>query len=174
MSTDGGSKDDVKVPEGEMGQQIQAGFDEGKDLLVTIIGSMGEEQVCFLLMSLVAPVVFTLFRPSPSRRHRKAVNRHRICSRNLRSYNLARLEDIDNCYLVIGWCYSNCSPCHILVYIRPRLHSLFHFVTSYLNCCCTQIFIEESNEITKIRRTNCIVNIILFLSGCFTACDRSY
>ncbi|KAF8259691.1 eukaryotic translation initiation factor 5A [Lactarius quietus] len=44
MSADGASKDDVKVPEGDLGVQISAGFDEGKDLLVTIIAAMGEEQ----------------------------------------------------------------------------------------------------------------------------------
>ncbi|KAG8807564.1 Eukaryotic translation initiation factor 5A [Serendipita sp. 401] len=44
MTQDGTAKDDVKVPEGELGTQIQAGFDEGKDLLVTIISAMGEEQ----------------------------------------------------------------------------------------------------------------------------------
>lgn len=46
MTQDGTSKDDVKVPEGELGDQISAGFDEGKDLLVTIVSAMGEEQVC--------------------------------------------------------------------------------------------------------------------------------
>jgi translation initiation factor 5A len=45
MSQDGTPKDDVKVPEGEIGTQISAGFDEGKDLLVTIVSAMGEEQV---------------------------------------------------------------------------------------------------------------------------------
>ncbi|KIY47655.1 eukaryotic translation initiation factor 5A-2 [Fistulina hepatica ATCC 64428] len=44
MTNDGTSKDDVKVPEGELGTQIQADFDEGKDLLVTIVSAMGEEQ----------------------------------------------------------------------------------------------------------------------------------
>ncbi|TCD69001.1 Eukaryotic translation initiation factor 5A [Steccherinum ochraceum] len=44
MNTDGGSKDDVKLPEGDLGKQIQSEFDEGKDLLVTIISAMGEEQ----------------------------------------------------------------------------------------------------------------------------------
>lgn len=44
MSTDGTSKDDVKVPEGEIGDQISKDFDDGKDLLVTIISAMGEEQ----------------------------------------------------------------------------------------------------------------------------------
>ncbi|KAF5326066.1 hypothetical protein D9611_000874 [Ephemerocybe angulata] len=44
MDGDGNSKDDVKVPEGDLGKEIAAGFDEGKDLLVTIISAMGEEQ----------------------------------------------------------------------------------------------------------------------------------
>ncbi|EIW56571.1 eukaryotic translation initiation factor 5A [Trametes versicolor FP-101664 SS1] len=44
MSQDGNPKDDVKVPEGELGKQIQTDFDDGKDLLVTIISAMGEEQ----------------------------------------------------------------------------------------------------------------------------------
>ncbi|KAI0270740.1 eukaryotic translation initiation factor 5A-2 [Gloeopeniophorella convolvens] len=44
MSADGTSKDDVKVPEGDLGKQIQTDFDDGKDLLVTIVSAMGEEQ----------------------------------------------------------------------------------------------------------------------------------
>jgi translation initiation factor 5A len=44
MTTDGTAKDDVRVPEGDMGKQIQAEFDEGKDLLVSILKAMGEEQ----------------------------------------------------------------------------------------------------------------------------------
>ncbi|KAF8901054.1 eukaryotic translation initiation factor 5A [Gymnopilus junonius] len=44
MTADGAAKDDVKVPEGDLGKDIQTGFDEGKDLLVTIISAMGEEQ----------------------------------------------------------------------------------------------------------------------------------
>lgn len=47
MTQDGVSKDDVKVPEGELGKQIQEDFESGKDLLVTIISAMGEEQVSF-------------------------------------------------------------------------------------------------------------------------------
>lgn len=46
MTQDGTPKDDVKVPEGDIGSQISAAFDEGKDLLVTIVAAMGEEQVC--------------------------------------------------------------------------------------------------------------------------------
>ena len=44
MTQDGTSKDDVKVPDSDLGKQIQADFDEGKDLLATIVASMGEEQ----------------------------------------------------------------------------------------------------------------------------------
>lgn len=43
MSTDGNSKDDVKVPEGELGQQIQNEFDAGRDLYVSILSAIGEE-----------------------------------------------------------------------------------------------------------------------------------
>jgi len=44
MTTDGTAKDDVKVPEGDLGKQIQDAFDEGKELLVTVVSAMGEEQ----------------------------------------------------------------------------------------------------------------------------------
>ncbi|KAG7447303.1 eukaryotic translation initiation factor 5A-2 [Guyanagaster necrorhizus] len=44
MTQDGTPKDDVKVPEGDLGGQISKDFDDGKDLLVTIISAMGEEQ----------------------------------------------------------------------------------------------------------------------------------
>ncbi|KAG0283129.1 Eukaryotic translation initiation factor 5A [Linnemannia gamsii] len=44
LLTDSGStKDDVKLPEGELGQKIQADFEDGKELLITIAASMGEE-----------------------------------------------------------------------------------------------------------------------------------
>lgn len=43
MTNDGVSKDDVKLPEGDLGKQIQSDFEAGKDLLVTIISAMGEE-----------------------------------------------------------------------------------------------------------------------------------
>ena len=43
MRDDGSSKDDVKLPEGELGQKIEADFEEGKDLLVMIVAAMGEE-----------------------------------------------------------------------------------------------------------------------------------
>ncbi|KAJ7584912.1 eukaryotic translation initiation factor 5A-2 [Mycena floridula] len=44
MTSEGVSKDDVKVPEGDLGDQIRNDFDAGKDLLVTIVSAMGEEQ----------------------------------------------------------------------------------------------------------------------------------
>lgn len=44
MTQDGVTKDDVKVPEGDLGKEIQAKFDDGGELLVTIISAMGEEQ----------------------------------------------------------------------------------------------------------------------------------
>lgn len=56
MTQDGTAKDDVKAPEGDLGKQIQDDFDAGKDLLVTIVAAMGEEQVrCFfnLLLALI-------------------------------------------------------------------------------------------------------------------------
>ena len=56
MTQDGTAKDDVKVPEGDLGKQIQADFDEGKDLLVTIISAMGEEQVMILFVTDISPL----------------------------------------------------------------------------------------------------------------------
>ena len=43
MQDDGSSKDDVKVPEGELGNQLQKDFDEGKELIVMVTSAMGEE-----------------------------------------------------------------------------------------------------------------------------------
>lgn len=43
MTPDGETKDDVRAPDGELGEQIQSGFDDGKDMMVTIISAMGEE-----------------------------------------------------------------------------------------------------------------------------------
>ncbi|CAR28487.1 hypothetical protein ZYGR_0S01180 [Zygosaccharomyces rouxii] len=43
MTMDGETKDDVRLPDGELGDALQSSFDEGKDLNVTIITAMGEE-----------------------------------------------------------------------------------------------------------------------------------
>jgi len=44
ITPDGHTKDDVKCPEGDIGSDIQKGFDEGKDLIVTVVSAMDEEQ----------------------------------------------------------------------------------------------------------------------------------
>lgn len=43
MLPDGSTKDDVKLPEGELGSKIAADFEEGKEIIVTVITAMGEE-----------------------------------------------------------------------------------------------------------------------------------
>ncbi|KAJ3229388.1 Eukaryotic translation initiation factor 5A [Chytriomyces hyalinus] len=45
MTDAGTTKDDVKVPEGDIGKQIIDDFAAGKDLSVTVITAMGEEAV---------------------------------------------------------------------------------------------------------------------------------
>jgi hypothetical protein len=74
MTNDGVAKDDVKVPDSDLGKQIITDFEEGKDLLVTIISAMGEEQVC--CVPSFSPLTFSHFpcRPSPLRRLQKALN----------------------------------------------------------------------------------------------------
>ena len=74
MTNDGTAKDDVKVPEGEIGIQIQSGFDEGKELLVTIVSAMGEEQVSFAIPTFGLNVRLKAGRPSHSRKPRKALS----------------------------------------------------------------------------------------------------
>jgi translation initiation factor 5A len=43
MNDDGSTKDDVKIPENELGQKIEEDFAAGKDLLVSVTSAMGEE-----------------------------------------------------------------------------------------------------------------------------------
>jgi translation initiation factor 5A len=43
MTTEGATKDDVKVPEGEVGDKIKADFDDGKEIYVSITKAMNEE-----------------------------------------------------------------------------------------------------------------------------------
>lgn len=45
MLPDGSTKDDVKLPEGDLGDKIQADFDDGKELALTVITAMNEEAV---------------------------------------------------------------------------------------------------------------------------------
>ncbi|KAH8700457.1 eukaryotic translation initiation factor eIF-5A [Talaromyces proteolyticus] len=43
MEDSGSTKDDVKVPDGELGERITKAFGEGKDVNVTVLSAMGEE-----------------------------------------------------------------------------------------------------------------------------------
>lgn len=43
ITPEGAEKNDVKVPEGDLGKQIEAEFEEGKELVITVVSSMGEE-----------------------------------------------------------------------------------------------------------------------------------
>ncbi|KAI9476412.1 MAG: eukaryotic translation initiation factor 5A, partial [Benjaminiella poitrasii] len=43
MLTDGSTKDDVKLPEGEIGEKLEEDFEEGKELIVSVVSAMGEE-----------------------------------------------------------------------------------------------------------------------------------
>lgn len=43
MTNEGSTKDDVKLPDGELGDKLKAEFDDGKELIVSIITAMGEE-----------------------------------------------------------------------------------------------------------------------------------
>ncbi|PVU96214.1 hypothetical protein BB561_001312 [Smittium simulii] len=45
MDSDGAMKDDIRLPSGDLGQQITAEFETGKELAVTVLTSMGEEAV---------------------------------------------------------------------------------------------------------------------------------
>ncbi len=45
MQDDGSTKDDVKLPEGELGKKIEEDFGAGKDLLISVTSAMGEEHV---------------------------------------------------------------------------------------------------------------------------------
>ncbi|KAJ2502887.1 translation initiation factor eIF5A [Coemansia sp. RSA 1972] len=43
MTDDGVMKDDVKIPDSEVGDKIIADFEEGLELMVTVVSAMGEE-----------------------------------------------------------------------------------------------------------------------------------
>lgn len=45
MNTDGGTKDDVKLPDSKLGEEILAGFEVADTVMVTVTAAMGEEQV---------------------------------------------------------------------------------------------------------------------------------
>ena len=43
MTNEGTTKDDVKIPESELGDKIRADFDDGKEVFVSITKAMNEE-----------------------------------------------------------------------------------------------------------------------------------
>ncbi|KAI8911187.1 hypothetical protein PhCBS80983_g01314 [Powellomyces hirtus] len=43
MKDDGSTKDDIKVPDNDMGSKMEEEFHEGKELIVTVVAAMGEE-----------------------------------------------------------------------------------------------------------------------------------
>ncbi|KAG1894434.1 initiation factor 5a [Suillus fuscotomentosus] len=45
MNADGGTKDDVKLPDSKLGEEILAGFEVADTVMVTVTAAMGEEQV---------------------------------------------------------------------------------------------------------------------------------
>ncbi|KAJ4791471.1 Eukaryotic translation initiation factor 5A [Rhynchospora pubera] len=49
LTENGGTKDDLRLPTDDtLLTQIKDGFDAGKDLVVTVMSAMGEEQICAL------------------------------------------------------------------------------------------------------------------------------
>jgi len=49
LSDNGNTKDDLRLPsDDQLLTQIKDGFGEGKDLVVTVMSAMGEEQICAL------------------------------------------------------------------------------------------------------------------------------
>ncbi|XP_075514517.1 eukaryotic translation initiation factor 5A-2-like [Primulina tabacum] len=49
LTENGNTKDDLKLPTDEnLLVQIKGGFEEGKDLVVSVMSAMGEEQICAL------------------------------------------------------------------------------------------------------------------------------
>eukprot|EP01116_Phalansterium_solitarium_P001599 TRINITY_DN11413_c0_g1_i1.p1 TRINITY_DN11413_c0_g1~~TRINITY_DN11413_c0_g1_i1.p1 ORF type:complete len:156 (+),score=50.31 TRINITY_DN11413_c0_g1_i1:775-1242(+) len=49
MSLDGSNtKDDLRVPEGELGDQLRAAFKDGKDILVSVLSALDQEAIIAL------------------------------------------------------------------------------------------------------------------------------
>jgi len=45
MDDGGNTRDDLKVPDGEIGEEIKSSMEEGKDILCTVLSACGEEAV---------------------------------------------------------------------------------------------------------------------------------
>jgi len=51
MDDSGDQREDIKVPDGEVGEEIQTKFDAGDNLLVTVLSAIGEELAVGVKMS---------------------------------------------------------------------------------------------------------------------------
>ena len=45
LDNSGNTKDDLKLPEGELGESLRAAFDEGRDLTVAVVAALDEEHI---------------------------------------------------------------------------------------------------------------------------------
>lgn len=45
MDDEGNIREDLKLPEGELGEKIKEDFEEGKDLTVAVLSAMGTDQI---------------------------------------------------------------------------------------------------------------------------------
>ena len=45
LSDNGDTREDLKLPDGDLGKEIQAKFDNEESVLLTVLTSMGEEAV---------------------------------------------------------------------------------------------------------------------------------
>ena len=44
MMPDGSTKEDLKIPEGEIGEKLREAFNNGKEVTVQVLSAMGMEQ----------------------------------------------------------------------------------------------------------------------------------
>jgi hypothetical protein len=110
MNAEGTPKDDVKVPEGDLGTQISAGFDEGKDLLVTIISAMGEEQVSLARSHQLPCALINFGRLFRLRKPRKALN-------HLRTLMLSLFPVFPSCICILRPFILRPYGCHSVVHV---------------------------------------------------------
>lgn len=73
MTTDGTPKDDVRVPDGDLGKQIEEAFEAGQDLIVSIVGAMGEEGSYLLIAQSRTPNSTEKQHACPSKRLPRAL-----------------------------------------------------------------------------------------------------
>lgn len=45
MSDAGETRDDIKLPEGDLGKEISTKFDKGEQLMLTLLGACGDEMI---------------------------------------------------------------------------------------------------------------------------------